>query len=310
LLLAAGLGLLMVTNLLIYNLEDGPATLSTSSNRIGRYVGDDAWTVGAWSDRVTGLLKAAALAVGGYTSEVEAPVSALLSPMVVVSVALALLGLWVCARRRAWLPLLVTVSVIFSVSLLNGRVEAIVPRVRHYMTLVPLGTIMIGVALVWLHDRMARRGGVRPATVMLGVVPILLAIGLYASYDTYEDERLTRPDKNNAAYLAVLDAVAASGAPDERIYLDDQLSDIQTLSGGRMLTHLRYAFTVRGQELDTIEIEDDHLPIGRRGMTSRRVVLNANDVEEASRRYRLVPLPGEPGEGAPLRAFRAFPLHE
>jgi diacylglycerol kinase len=308
--MAAGIGLLMVANLLLYNLAVGPATLSTSGNRIGRYVGDDAWTAGAWADRMIDLLKAAALAIGGYTSEVEAPASALLSPMVVVSVALVLLGLWVCARRRAWLPLLVTVSVVVSVSLLNGRVEPIVPRVRHYMTLVPLGTIMIGVALVWLHDRVAQRGGVRPATVMLALVPVLLAIGLYASYDTYEDERLTRPDKNNAAYLAVLDAVAASGEPDERLYLDDQLSDIQTLSGGRMLTHLRYAFTVRGQELDTIEIEDAHLPIGRRGATSRRVVLNANNVDEASRRYRLVPLPGEPGEGAPLRAFRAFPLHE
>lgn len=310
LLTAAGIALLMVANLLIYNLMSGPATLSTSGNRIGRYVGDEAWTVGAWSDRVTGLLKAAALAIGGYTSEVEAPASALLSPMVVVSVALVLLGLWVCARRRAWLPLLVTVSVIFAVSLFNERVEPIVPRVRHYMTLVPLGMIMIGVALVWLHDRVARLGGVRPATVLLALVPVLMAFGLYSAYDSYEDERLTRPDKNNAAYLAVLDAVAASGEPDERLYLDDQLSDILTMSGGRMLTHLRYAFTVRGQELDTIEIEDDHLPIGRRGTMSRRVVLNANNVEEASKRYRLVPLPGEPGEGAPLRAFRAFPLHE
>ena len=29
----------------------------------------------------------------------------------------------------------------------------------------------------------------------------------------------------------------------------------------------------------------------------------------AAKRNRLVPLPGEPGEGAPLRAFRAYPRH-
>jgi hypothetical protein len=103
---------------------------------------------------------------------------------------------------------------------------------------------------------------------------------------------------------------AASGEPDKRLYLDDQLCDIQTLSVGRMVTHLRYAVTVRGKELDTIEVEDDHLPIGRCGTMSQRMVLSASSVDEASRRYRLVPLPGEPGEGAPLRAFRAFPLHE
>ena len=42
---------------------------------------------------------------------------------------------------------------------------------------------------------------------------------------------------------------------------------------------------------------------------ARRLVLAAESVQEATRRYRLVPLPGEPGEGAPIRAFRAFPRH-
>jgi hypothetical protein len=334
LLAAAGATVLMVANLLIYNLTTGPATASTTGNRIERYVGDDAWSLAAWGERLAGLLQAAALAVSSVTTEVELSAAALLSPMVIVSVALVLVGLWTCARRGVWLPLLVTLSVLLSVSLLNGRVEPIVPRVRHYMTLVPLGTIMIAVAVVWLHDRVTawqrdaesdrataqsptqqRRGagiwgGAWLARAGLVLVPLLLAGGSLASYGAYEAERLSRPDKNNAAFLAVLEAVATSGTVDERLYLDAQLVDLLTMSGGRMLTHLRYAFLVRGQEVDVIDVDDDRLPIGQRGNISRRLVLSAETVSEAEQRYRLVPLPGEPGEGAPLRAFRAFPLHE
>jgi hypothetical protein len=97
---------------------------------------------------------------------------------------------------------------------------------------------------------------------------------------------------------------------DERLYLDDALMEQLTLSGGRMLSHLRYAFEVRGQELDTIQIDGERLPVGQRGVSSRRLVLAAETVELARQRYRLVPLPGEPGEGAPLRAFRAFALRD
>jgi 4-amino-4-deoxy-L-arabinose transferase-like glycosyltransferase len=317
LLAAAGAGILMLLNILAYNLIVGPATVSRTGLRIGRYVTEPGaaspWTLDAWADRLLGLLQAAALAVGSQTSEVESTADALLAPAVIISVALALLGIWVAARRGHWLPLFVTVSVVLIVSLLNGRVEPIVPRVRHYATLVPLGMVMIAVGLAWLYEKnmsvlRASLGGAWIARVGLAVVPLLLVASSMTSYAAYEAERLSRPEKNNAAYLAVLDAVSRSGPPDERLYLDYALTDLLTMSGGRMITHLRYAFSVSGQEFDTIQVDDTRLPIGQRGDTSRRLILNAQSVAAAASRYRLVPLPGEPGEGAPLRAFRAFPL--
>ena len=60
-------------------------------------------------------------------------------PAVIVSVPLALLGLWVATQHGRWLPLFVTVSMLLAVSLLNGRLDPVVPRVRHYATLVPSG---------------------------------------------------------------------------------------------------------------------------------------------------------------------------
>ncbi|MGE3273150.1 MAG: hypothetical protein AB7P40_30745 [Chloroflexota bacterium] len=303
--------LLMVTNLVIYNLLARGATVSTSGNRIGRYVGEDAWTLHAWAERLLGLLQAAVLAVGSWTSEVDATTADLLTPAVVISVGLALLGLWVAARRGAWLPLLVTVSVLLTVSLLNGRVEPIVPRVRHYATLVPLGMVMIGLGLVWLSQRLPTVRSIPAGWLgwaMLVLVPAFLAVNSMATLSAYEAERISRPEKNNGPYLQVLASVAASGDITERVYMDDALNHLLTLSGGRMLTHLRYAFSVRGQEFDTVEVDEDRLPIGRRGVVSRRLILHAATVAEARTRYRLVPLPGEPGEGAPLRAFRAYPL--
>ena len=55
--------------------------------------------------------------------------------------------------------------------------------------------------------------------------------------------------------------------------MDDSLNEVLTLSGGRMVAHLRYAFMVTGQEFDTIEVDDQRLPIGRRGDDSRRLIL-------------------------------------
>jgi 4-amino-4-deoxy-L-arabinose transferase-like glycosyltransferase len=314
--IAVGAGLLMVVNLIVYNVSLGPRTASMTGLRVGRYVaeagGESPWTLSAWGDRLAGLLRAAALAVGSRTSELAAPLDTLLVPSVIVSVALALLGIWIAARRGAWLPLFVTVSLVLSVSLLNSRVEPVVPRMRHYATLVPLGTVMIAIGVVWLYDRVGAwlhgpRWGVWIAQLGLAAVPLLLVASSIASYSTYEAERLGRPDKNNAAYVAVVRAVAGSGRPGERIYLDDALTDVLTMSGGRMITHLRYAFTVAGQEFTTINVHSDSLPLSLHGASSRRLILNAASVPAAAERYRLVPLRGEPGEGAPLRAFRAFP---
>ncbi|MCC7371321.1 MAG: glycosyltransferase family 39 protein [Chloroflexi bacterium] len=312
LLATAAAALLMVGNLVAYSLLFGAGTVSTSGNRIERYVGEDAWTLWAWGDRLLELLRSQALVLGSRTTEIEGDPSLLLSPYVFVGVGLALLGLWVAARRGAWLPLAVTVSVIAIVSLLNGRLEPIVPRLRHYATLLPLGMVMISLGLVWLAEwlstvrRFSEVGRWLGLAVLLGT-PLVLAAGSISAFREYETERLSRVDKHNGPYLAVLQAVAGSGPRSERLYLDENLNDLLTMSGGRMLSHLRYAFSVTGQEFDTVDLDDDALPVGRRGSDSRRLILRAETVPMAQKRYRLTPLPGEPGEGAPLRAFRAFP---
>jgi hypothetical protein len=125
----------------------------------------------------------------------------------------------------------------------------------------------------------------------------------------YVAERLDRPDKNNRALLQAFAAVTHEGRASERVYVDQRLSSATTNSNRRGLRDARYLLLVRNQEYDTIDIARQPLPLGRAGTASRRLVLSQDSVELASRYYRLVPLPDEPGEGALVRAFRAYPIN-
>jgi 4-amino-4-deoxy-L-arabinose transferase-like glycosyltransferase len=303
-----------IANIVGYNVTHPLASASGVELRSGRYLGEEVWTVGGWLDRLLRLLRAVALALGGAVSEDVQP-WALSSPMVVAVVGLALLGLASFARRGAWLPLLATVSVLLVVSSMNGRVEPVVPRARHYAPLLPLGLVAAAEGLMVLRTlalgalarlRAPRRLGRGVADAVLALAVVGLIAGSVASLRAYEAERLARPEKHNGALLAVLAAIEASGARDERVYVDAGLAQALTMSGGRTLTHLRYAFLVTGQEYDTLDVRQQPLPLGRAATSSRRLVLRGEDVPAVEGLYRLDPLPGEPGPGAPLRAFRAY----
>jgi hypothetical protein len=298
----------MVANLVFFNAIHRLAGLDAAGERVDQYVGADPWTLIGWGERLLDLARAIALAIAGQVSEVAWPVERLGSPFVAGPVLLALCGLWAVSHRGIWLPLLVALSVLVAVSMLNGRVEALVPRVRHYASLLPLGAVLIAEGVALLHAELHRRwhaSWVGP--VYLATATIFLVAGPVSVLRDYEADRLSRPDRNNQTYLDVLSGVAASGAPDERVYLDDELADVRTFSGGQVLDHLTFAFAVIGQEYDIIDVEREPLPIGRSGPQSKRLLLAADDIEPAAARYRLEPLPGDPGDGASLRAFRAFP---
>lgn len=304
----AGVALFMVANLVVFNLEHRLASVDAAGERVEQYVGDDPWTLIAWCERLVAIVRAVALAIAGQVSEAAWPLERLGSPFVVLPVLLALLGLWAFGRRRAWLPLTVALSVMLCVSILNGRVEALVPRVRHYATLLPLGAVLIAEGVAALRELLRRRWHatwISPAFV--ATATLVLVTGPLSALRDYQSDRLARPEKNNAAYLDVLRGIAESGSLEDRVYLDDELADVRTFSGGQMLQHLQYGLLVVGQEVQVIDVEDDRLPIGRHGTQSKRLIIAADDLEPAAARYHLEPLPGDPGDGAALRAFRAFP---
>ena len=159
-------------------------------------------------------------------------------------------------RRREWLPVLVMVSGLLAISYLNGRVEPVVARARHYAPLLPLVLIAAGEGLVMLHGCAVRLGIPRRIAHGAGAGAVLLLVaGSVSALWSYQTERLADPLKNNAALLAVLDAITASGRRSDRVYIDARISTLRTMSGGRTLEHLRYAFRVVEQESTVIDLE-------------------------------------------------------
>jgi hypothetical protein len=255
--------------------------------------------------RLGTLLHGCLLALGGHVSEQAEPVSVLASPAVVASTVLALTGLVLLGRRREWLPLLAIVSTLLVVSLLNDRVEPVVVRARHYAAVLPLGFVLVALAVVALHDWLVV---VVPRRLAHGIGLLILASLLLAqqlALRDYVTDRLAAPDGNNRALLAVAEAISR-GPRSERVYLDVQLAALRTMSGGRMYTQVRYLLLVRGQEFQAFDVARQELPLGSRDSASRRVVVSAGSLDAAAARYRLVRLPGDPGEGATIRVFRAY----
>ena len=147
-----------------------------------------------------------------------------------------------------------------------------------------------------------RPGLVQPAMLLLtGALVIAPLVFVQRYYD-----QAWQDGKTNQPVLQTLDGVARYGRLDEHVYLDDQLREVRTMSGGRLLEHLQMAFAMRGQEYEIVDVENARLPIGRRREASRILVLRQDDVELANDRYKLEPLSGERGPGAVIRVFRAF----
>lgn len=162
-----------------------------------------------------------------------------------------------------------------------------------------------------LQELALRHGWRRPiAHGAVACAALLLAAGSVSSLWAYEADRLANPIKNNATLLTVLEAVTASGRRGERVYIDASISDLETMSGGRTLQHLRFAFSVVEQSITVINLERTALPVGRGSIQSRRLVLGSASVARAQARYRLVPVEGDPGPNEPLRVVRAYPLAE
>ena len=202
-----------------------------------------------------------------------------------------------------------TLSVLATIPLVSDRVEPVVPRARHYASLLPLGAVMVAEGLVRLQGLLQHRVRVtRLAHLSLACAVLAIGAESVRSLDAYTTERLSRPDKNNMAYLATLGLIRERLRPDQKVYLDSRLADALTMSGGRMLAHLLFAFELAGQDSDIIDVGRASLPTGRGGVVWRYLILNTETIALAEQRFRLEALDGGPGEDAPFRVFKARAL--
>jgi 4-amino-4-deoxy-L-arabinose transferase-like glycosyltransferase len=307
---AAAAALVAVMNLVVFNATNGLAGVSTAVLRSNQYLAQEPQGLEAWADRLLVLLLQLPVSLGGLVSE-SSDVGAPLHPLFAGYGALALVGLIVLCRRREWLPCLAVLSGLLLISFLNGKLEPVVPRGRHYALLLPLGYVGMGVALIaayHLAPITAQRLRIAEAWVIEAVViglALAIAFGPLLRLHTYY-ETAHREGRTNIAVLATLESISNNGPPQERVYVDHALSSVHTISGGRLHRILRLGMALRQQDYEEVDLGPASLSLGPGPDESRRIVLRTDNVSRAAGWYRLEPLPGEPGAGAPLRAFRAY----
>jgi hypothetical protein len=134
--------------------------------------------------------------------------------------------------------------------------------------------------------------------VTLAFAPLLLLQDYYA--------RAHRDGNTNLPLLATLDALRSLRQHRGPVYLDHELRNAPTLSGGHLLRTVETGLTLRAQRHAVVDLERQPPPLPTRRADFLPLVVRGDRVDLAARHYRLVPLDGEPGPGAPLRAFRAY----
>jgi 4-amino-4-deoxy-L-arabinose transferase-like glycosyltransferase len=303
----AGVGaLLMVANLLVFNFASGFSGLAEARRKSSIGLQGEALTPDAWAGRLLRLLWEFAQGLGGVLSERAglAP-DGWLSVIALVYALLALAGVVALARGGQWLPGLALVSGLLSISLFTSKYAPVVVNSRFYAPLLPLGYVAVAAAVLTFWQRAARI--VSPkwigASAGLAVTLALLAAPIVLLQDYYG--RAYRAGNTNLPVLATIDALTRNAQRGEVVYLDHRLGE-DLASGGQTFRELRIASQMRRQGHEVFNIEQGGLPAQPERGWSYLLVLHPDTVGLVEGWYRLEPLHGEPGPGAPVRAFRAY----
>jgi 4-amino-4-deoxy-L-arabinose transferase-like glycosyltransferase len=307
-LIMAGAGaVLVLANLLVFNVMSGFSGVARAGQKSSIGLQGAALTLDAWASRLLVLLGEFAQGLAGLLTEAGGPPPEVwLYPLAGLYAALALFGLVLLSRRGEWLPCLVLVSGLLAMSLLTAKFRPMVVNGRYYAPLIPLGYVLVALALATLYQyagRMISRPWMTDAAA-LAVGTALVAAQVLLLHRYYE--RAHGEARTNLIVLATLEAVAQDGRPDDPVYLDRKLKETPPLNVGRHLEVLSVGFMVAGQRFDAFDPAGTALPRAARG-TGHRLILHPDSLLIAERRYRLQPLPGEPGTDAPVRAFLAYP---
>jgi hypothetical protein len=283
---AAGAFLLGASNLVLSEIRTRGEGIGVLLERVGNPSGSAPTPPATWPERLVLLGHSMAASLGGLVSETDSVAGAFGHPPVLVHVALALGGLALLVRRRELLLPLVGASVLLLLPLATGSFDPVVDKSRYFAALLPVGYVTVAVAL----GRFRRVGA---------VLAVLLIGGQLAGLANYYDQA-ERTGQTNRPVFAALGAIQQARARGETVYLDRQLRSIDTYDGGSLMDPFRLMLSARGYPYRQLDLARD-----TGSNNPRLLVLAEESVSRAERRYRLEPLPGEPGGGSPVRVFRA-----
>lgn len=242
--LAALLGVLLISNILVYNLQSGLGTLE----RVDVVRKSHASARGATGlDLYFGNLGRMGIAslrtVSGAIDIRERPQSFLADPLVIGPSLFVLAGALLLLRGGNPLPFFVMLPYAALLAIFNGKYEAI-PNARFLTPLAPLAFACTGALAAWMwrsaiiRRREVTRGAVCLATAGLAVISLA---GLVRRY-----EQMVTSAQATALLVAAADLVEAERTPDEAVMLDRNLDKIWLDGGGDLWLALSFEFNRRG----------------------------------------------------------------
>jgi 4-amino-4-deoxy-L-arabinose transferase-like glycosyltransferase len=292
---------LAIGNLLIYNVQTAGGSMRGGQAVLSDYTGqDDGLDTGTYVENVGRLTLATSWVLSGAIEKRRFVGETLAQPLLLGYLGLAVGSVLWAARRRRWLPLLVSVPYLLVLPLLQGKYEPLLNG-RYVMPILPLVFGSIGLAV---SDGIAAFSARWPAraTMLSGLLLGLTALAsLYplAPLAAYE-----RSARTNHAILAAHEAVLANRAPDEVVLVDYGLDGVFFMAAGSAFKSMELLLGGTNVPYIVIDARQASLDDALSGRQSRLAVLNSEKARVLGRNYTLTALMGGERDGPGFGVYR------
>lgn len=239
--LAGLLSLLLIANILLFNLQTGLGTVRRASQVSEAYARPKEGGENPYLGNLQRMGVSWLRTIGGSIDVRERPQDFVLDPATLGPGLLALVGLGLLARRGCALALLVFLSYSSLLAVFNAKYEAI-PNARFLTPLLPLlfaATGAVAATAWWRAPRRRRLLGPALALALAGLVAVSLA-GLARRYDQMADSAQVTARLSDA-----VQEVEAARRPDEPVLLDRNLDRLWLDGGGELHMYVSFELTRR-----------------------------------------------------------------
>jgi hypothetical protein len=293
--------MLAIANLIVYNVQTGGGTLWGGQAVLSEYTGqDDGLDADNYVENMGRLTLATSWVLSGAIEKRRFVNETLARPLLLAYLGLAIGSVLWAARRRHWLPLLVSVPYLLILPLLQGKYEPVLNG-RYVMPVLPLVFASIGVVVA---DGMAALRSGRPARSSL-VSGLLLGVAcLAALYPLAPLAVYERSARSNHAILAAQEAVLTARAPDEVVLVDYGLDGVFFMAAGSAFKSMELLLGGAGVPYTVIDARQSSLDDALSGHADRLAVLSSEKIRSLGRNFQLTPLMGGERDGPGFGVYR------
>jgi hypothetical protein len=288
-------------NLIVYNIETAGGSLRGGQAVLSDYNGqDDSPDSATYGENLGRLTLATSWVLSGAIEKRRFVGETLMRPLLLAYLGLAVGSVAWAARRRAWLPLLVSVPYLLALPLLQGKYEPVLNG-RYVMPILPLVFAAIGLVVADGMRAVRIRWPAR-ATALSGALLGLAALA--ALYPLAPLAAYERSARTNHAILAAQDAVLAARAPDEVVLVDYGLDGVFFMAAGSAFKATEMLLGGDGVPYTVIDARPASLDDALAGHPSRLAVLNSDKARSLGRNYQLTALMGGERDGPGFGVYR------